>query len=158
MAESSVVPAAESESGVSGASADPASIQRQPPSTAGVHVPPPGVSNQHGLLQPVERTAVELHARARVQPTELFHSLLTSLTDALWLQQKTNPTENTQETQYTSFELLGSGLYLRYLSKLFCSCQYCSKILSNRVCLHNPVWSELDSSGLLCSQWQHWVN
>lgn len=48
----------ESEGGVSGAAALTAPGWQQPPSPAGVHVPPPGVCHQHGLLQPLDWAAV----------------------------------------------------------------------------------------------------
>lgn len=48
----------ELEGGFSGAVAVPGTAEQQSSSTARLHVSPPGVCNQHGLLQPVDRPAV----------------------------------------------------------------------------------------------------
>lgn len=55
----------ESEGGVSGAAALTAPGWQQPPSPAGVHVPPPGVCHQHGLLQPLDWAAVTTVSASR---------------------------------------------------------------------------------------------
>lgn len=51
----------ESKGGVPGAAALTAAGRRQPPPSAGVYVPPPGVRHQHGLLQPLDWTPLELN-------------------------------------------------------------------------------------------------
>lgn len=51
----------ESEGGVPGAPALTATGRWQPPSSAGVHVPPPRVCHQHSLLQPLDWTPLELN-------------------------------------------------------------------------------------------------
>lgn len=49
----------EPEDGAEGGAGGAASGQQQSPASAGVHVPPPGVGHQHGLLQPLDGPPVE---------------------------------------------------------------------------------------------------
>lgn len=54
-----LLPPAELKGCVSGAAAITDPGQQQPPSSTGVHVPSPGVSHQHSLLQPLDRAVIE---------------------------------------------------------------------------------------------------
>ncbi|XP_048108666.1 KICSTOR complex protein SZT2 isoform X5 [Alosa alosa] len=49
----------ESKGGVPGTPPHPAAVQHKSPATAGLHVPPPGVSGQYRLLQPLDRPPVK---------------------------------------------------------------------------------------------------